>query len=159
MAEPTKKDGKGVSRRDFFSLVGWGSFLATLGGSTIGAYKFMFPNVLYEPPTLFKVGKPTDFPLGQTTFLEKKRIFIINAEDGFYAISSVCTHLGCNIRKASDRFECPCHGSKFNAEGNVISGPAPRPLQWYRMKLSRTGDLMVDKGDQVDHRFRLKVNA
>jgi len=149
----------GVSRRNFLKWIGAGGLISTLGGLFVGSLRFLVPNVLYEPPTLFKVGKPTDFPLGQTTFLEKKRLFIINAEDGFYAISSICTHLGCNIRKAADRFECPCHGSKFSAVGDVVSGPAPRPLQWYRMKLSRTGDLMVDKGDLVDHRFRLKVVA
>ena len=125
----------------------------------MGGIRFLFPNVLYEPPSLFKVGKPSDFPLGQATFLEKKRLFIINADDGFYAISSICTHLGCNVRKAANRFECPCHGSKFDTDGKVVSGPAPRPLSWYRMKLSHSGDLMVDKAEVVDQHFRLKVIA
>jgi cytochrome b6-f complex iron-sulfur subunit len=131
MAEPTKKAEKGVSRRDFFSLIGWGSFLATLGGSTIGAYKFMFPNVLYEPPTIFKIGKPEEYPMGVTEKWKKEgQFWVVRNERGIYGMISICRHLGCTPNWFSDQdmFRCPCHGSIYDPMGNVRGGPAPKTL-------------------------------
>lgn len=148
-----------LSRREFLKWIGVGGVAGTFAGFLLGGLRFLFPNVLYEPPTRFKVGKPGDFPLNQGTFLEKKQIFVFNTAEGFYAVSSICTHLGCSVRKSAKGFECPCHGSKFDENGDVLSGPAPRPLAWYRLNLGRTGDLIVDKQDPVDHKFRLKITA
>lgn len=145
-----------ITRRTFLQWVGAGGLVTTLAGLFGSTIRFLFPNVLYEPPTRFKVGFPTDFPMG-VTFLENKKIFIAHAEDGFYAVSSVCTHLGCNVRRQGNGFECPCHGSRFDGQGNVLSGPAPRPLNWYALRVAHTGELIVDTQKMVDPGFRLKI--
>ncbi|RME54221.1 MAG: ubiquinol-cytochrome c reductase iron-sulfur subunit [Deltaproteobacteria bacterium] len=109
----------------------------------------MFPNVLFEPPTAFKVGYPDDFIVGQvdTRFKEKYGVWIVRTEEGFYALSTVCTHLGCtpNWLAAENKFKCPCHGSGFYKSGINFEGPAPRPLERYRIVLAEDGQILVDK--------------
>jgi cytochrome b6-f complex iron-sulfur subunit len=120
-----------MSRRRFFALVGWGGFLASMGGAAFGTFRFMFPEVLYEPPTIFKIGKPTDFGMGVTDTLKKERqIWVVRNERGLYVLVAICRHLGCtpNWFLDQERFRCPCHGSIYDVYGNVRGGPAPRTL-------------------------------
>jgi Rieske Fe-S protein len=91
------------------------------------------------------------------TFLEDRRLFLFNGPDGFYTVSSVCTHLGCNVKRAATGFECPCHGSRFDDNGRVVRGPAPAPLAWYGLSLSPRGELIVDLDRAVGPDFRLKA--
>lgn len=91
---------------------------------------------------------------------KEQRVFIVRAKEGyFYALSAVCTHLGCIANwKAEDGIvACPCHGSKFDKEGNVIAGPAPRPLPRFAMSLDDQGTLVVDKAVTVGEESILKV--
>jgi len=110
------EDSRELSRRSFLSLVGWGAFtvasLAAIWESLApppanasaveGAGGFLSPNVLYEDPAAFKAGLPSDYPVGSTTVLTDKRVVINRDPDGFYAISLICTHLGCTPRYFSD---------------------------------------------------------
>ncbi|MBI1819860.1 MAG: Rieske 2Fe-2S domain-containing protein [Nitrospirae bacterium] len=126
----TNKSGE-MNRRKFFNLIGWGGLLASAGGSAIGTYKFMFPTVLYEPPTIFKIGKVTDFSMGVDERLKKERqIWVVRNERGLYVLVAICRHLGCTPNWFPDqqRFRCPCHGSIYDIFGNVRGGPAPRTL-------------------------------
>ncbi len=151
-----KKDN--IKRRDFiFYILGSGSFIAANLGFIISSIRFLFPNVLYEPQRTFKIGKANDFPPDSITFLEDKKIFVFNKADGFYFISGVCTHLGCTVKLHGNQFDCPCHGSKFDINGNVISGPAPKPLPWFSGFLSPSGQLVVDMSTLVKPDFRLKL--
>ena len=72
--------------------------------------------------------------------------WVFRDPDGLYAISLICTHLGCIVAR-DDRgaFKCPCHGSKFAANGKVSRGPAPKGLNWLAMSMSPDGQLVVDK--------------
>src|SRR3990170_8132053 len=120
-----------MSRRRFFARVCWGGFLASRGGATFGTFRFMFPEVLYEPPTIFKIGKPTDYGMGVTDTLKKERqIWVVRNEKGLYVLVAICRHLGCTPNWFQDqaRFRCPCHGSIYDIFGNVRGGPAPRTL-------------------------------
>ncbi|MHB8482994.1 MAG: QcrA and Rieske domain-containing protein [Nitrospiria bacterium] len=120
-----------MSRRKFFNLIGWGGLLASVGGSAVGTYKFMFPTVLYEPPTVFKIGKISDFGMGVDERLKKERqIWVVRNERGLYVLIAICRHLGCTPNWFSDQhvFRCPCHGSIYDIYGNVLGGPAPRTL-------------------------------
>ena len=90
------------------------------------AARFLVPNVLYEPNRRFKALKPEDYPEGPT-FLPNLRVFLFREGKQFRAVSAVCTHLGCTVNLAGKGFHCPCHGSVFNQNGAVVSGPAPRP--------------------------------
>ncbi len=146
------------SRRHFLFATGAGTVGAGVLGFLGATARYLFPNVLYEPPSRFPVGHPGDFPADQATFLPDRRLFVFNGAEGFYAISSVCTHLGCNVRYvAGDGFACPCHGSKFDPNGGVVAGPAPRPLLWFGLSLSPRGELVVDEQRIVDPQYRFKV--
>ncbi len=140
-----------LSRRGFLELVfGWCAALLALGASAAAAARFMIPNVLYEADTRFKALKPEDYPDG-ATFLPGPRVFLIRKDNRFRAVSAVCTHLGCTVNLSVDGkgFACPCHGSRFNEQAQVIGGPAPRPLDWFLVVLSRDGRLVIDTTQTV----------
>lgn len=144
------------SRRRFLFFTGTTTVVSGMIGFLGATVRFLYPNVLYEPPSRFPVGQPNEFPTGTATFLPERRVFVFNSSAGFYAISSVCPHLGCNVRYAEGQgFNCPCHGSRFDANGQVVSGPAPRPLAWFGLSLSPRGQLIVDEQRIVkpDYRF------
>lgn len=152
------KEGGFFTRR-ILLVIGWVGFLVSLVGPAVANVRFLFPNVVYEPPTLFKVGKPEDFPPESATFIAEHKVFISHESQGFRAISAVCTHLRCTINPfvdPDDRYpvryaRCPCHGSVFDINGNVLDGPAPRPLDFFAVRLAPDGRLQVDAGRQVAH--------
>ena len=148
-----------ITRRQFFYMLGNGSILVALGGTGIFTYQYLSPNVLFEPPTAFKAGKPSNFSLDSWTFIEARKLFVVHDKKGFFAISAVCTHLGCTVRwiEGENQFHCPCHGSFFTNDGKVKGGPAPRPLDCFAMSIATDGELIVDTGKIVDRETRLKV--
>ncbi|QDU97003.1 QcrA and Rieske domain-containing protein [Lignipirellula cremea] len=119
----------------------------------LGLARFMFPNILTEPPTKFKVGFPGDLAPGQveTKYKAQFGVWIVRGDyegrDMIYALKSVCTHLGCtpNWLEGEQKFKCPCHGSGFYKDGINFEGPAPRPLERYAIRVSDDGQLEVDK--------------
>ena len=138
-------------RRDFLQLVlGWCTTLFALGAAGFGAARFMIPNVLYEPDQRSKLLKPEDYEEG-ATFIPEPRLFLVRKGNTFRAVSAICTHLGCTVLRntTGNGFHCPCHGSLFNDNALVTSGPAPKPLPWYLVELSRDGRLVVDSGRVV----------
>jgi len=146
-------------RRDFLTRVGVGACAAAALGSGLVTLDFMKPKVLFEPPTTFHAGSPADFPEGTVRFNREQRTYVIGTAEGVYALSAVCTHLGCITRYLSDEnaIACPCHGSRFDLEGNVVHGPAPRPLPWLEVRTDASGRLLVDTGSRVAHGKVLKV--
>jgi cytochrome b6-f complex iron-sulfur subunit len=131
-----------------FTSMGFTSLLWTLGFT-----RFMFPNVLIEPPTKFKVGFPAGYSPGQVEARYKAQfgVWVVRweyeGESQIYALKSVCTHLGCtpNWLEGEQKFKCPCHGSGFYKDGVNFEGPAPRPLERYAIRLADDGQLEVDK--------------
>ena len=143
-------DKNGVSRRGFFQLtLGWLAGAFAVAASTAGAVRFLVPNVLFEPSQRFKAGKPEDYPDGSVTFLEDERVFLVRQGNTFRCLSAICTHLGCTVNRASQGYHCPCHGSVFDNQGAVKSGPAPRALEWFSVTMSKDNRLLVDKGRRV----------
>ena len=143
-----------LTRRAWLGLA-WGAFSAASAAALAATGRFMFPNVLNEPPQQFKVGFPSEYGMGvDERWKEKYAIWLVRtAEDidqhatGFYALISVCTHLGCtpNYLSAENKFKCPCHGSGFRTTGVNFEGPAPRPLERARIVLADDGQILVDK--------------
>jgi cytochrome b6-f complex iron-sulfur subunit len=140
-----------VSRRGFLSTIGiaWTAFAAACGAGAVATTRFLFPNVLFEPPQTFKAGLPSEYLLGtvDNRFKEAFGVFIVRNEEGIYALKAVCTHLGCtpNWLEAENKFKCPCHGSGFYRTGVNFEGPAPRPLERYRIVLAEDGQILIDK--------------
>lgn len=147
-AEPAEA---AMSRRGFFSwlAVAWVAFTAAMAAGGAAVTRFMFPNVLFEPPQVFKAGLPEDYDVGKVDerWKEKFGVWIVRNEQGIYALSTTCTHLGCtpNWLEGENKFKCPCHGSGFYQTGINFEGPAPRPLERYRVALADDGQILVDK--------------
>lgn len=150
-AAPPKK---GDDRRNFVVkfitspfAVAWAAFIATMAAWLGGTTRFMYPNVLSEPPSKVRVGPPSNFEEGKVNESFKDRnMWIVRYQGKIYALSTTCTHLGCtpNWLEADKKFKCPCHGSGFYITGVNFEGPAPRPLERWAIA-EEEGQLVVDK--------------
>src|SRR5262245_41942479 len=147
-----------MPRRSFLSWVtlAWTAFTASMLASLTATARFMFPNVLFEPPPTFKAGLPSEIQVGQVDerFKQKSAVWLVRTAydkyanaTGIFALSTVCTHLGCtpNWLETEQKFKCPCHGSGYYKTGVNFEGPTPRPLERYAISLADDGQILVDK--------------
>ena len=135
-----------------------GGLVAGVSGLVAALSRFLVPDVLYEPERRFPVGRPVEFPVGTATLVAERRLYVFHGDDGFYVVSAVCTHLGCNVLHQERKgFACPCHGSVFGEDGHVLRGPASSPLPRFAVTVSRRGELVVDTRRRVDALFRLRA--
>ncbi|MBI3306574.1 MAG: ubiquinol-cytochrome c reductase iron-sulfur subunit [Candidatus Omnitrophica bacterium] len=127
----------------------WIAFAMATGAALSTVLRFMFPNVLFEPKTSFRAGRPEDYEVGKvdTRWMDKYGVWIVRTAEGLYVLSTVCTHLGCrpNWLETEQKFKCPCHGSGFYKTGINFEGPAPRPLERFRVSLADDGQIFIDK--------------
>lgn len=139
-----------IERRKFLALVGTGALAVAGIGTGITALRFLEPAVVFEEDNRVGIGRPEDITPGTVLVLPQYKLYVIRTADGFYALSSVCTHLGCMTRYVPEHAQvaCPCHGSRFSLDGKVTAGPAPRPLRRLQMTLER-GVLVVDRSTPV----------
>lgn len=169
-----RRDTTPGDRRDFLLKLGTGAGVAAITAQAAASLRSLVPNVSYDAPTTVKLGAPTDFPDG-IKFLPDERLFVFRTGNTFHAVSAVCTHLGCTVRaealsnpqttsvggtevRLTHRFLCPCHGSEYKGDGSNVSGPAPKPLAWYRLSVAPDdGQLVVDLADEVGTDFRLTL--
>lgn len=129
-------------------MLGWLTGLGLVGSgilSAISNFVFIKPRTSYGQPQRFSIGKPDDFPPGTRMALGAQRIVVIREDNRLAALSTTCTHLGCIVGLSETGFACPCHGSRFDPDGNVTGGPAPSPLPWYKVSLTPNGEIEVDK--------------
>jgi cytochrome b6-f complex iron-sulfur subunit len=149
-----------MSRRAWIG-VAWGAFTAASVAALAATGRFMFPNVINEPPAQFKIGFPNEYGMGvDERFKETMGVWVVRTPEdvvhgasGFYALLSTCTHLGCtpNYLSAENKFKCPCHGSGFRPTGINFEGPAPRPLERARIVLAEDGQILVDKSRKFQY--------
>lgn len=165
-AQPLRGAPEGITRGAFLGQLTIGA-LALAGITPLAmSLRSVVPNVLYEPPKRVKVGPLERFTDG-ATFLPKQRVFVFRDKMTLYSISARCTHLGCTVQLAKMpnaeggfEFHCPCHGSKFRADGNNFAGPAPGPLTYYKLAVAEDDNqLIVDMGDKADKGWRLTVGG
>jgi len=163
-----------MTRRSMLSRLGAAAAVAGIGAQAGVVLRSFVPNVNYDQPSKTKIGPPESFADG-LTFVADMRVFIARDGKAFRAVSAVCTHLGCTVRAEAfeqpdptdpdarrlvqvHRFTCPCHGSRYRADGSNLSGPAPRPLPAYRLtRAPDDGQLVVDVGDEVGRSFTLTL--
>ena len=146
---------KSKERRNFllamfgsWIAVAWTALTVSMLGMVLGTVRFLFPNVLSEPPSKVKAGSPDQYEEGKVVDRFKdQNTWIVKNQGQIYALSTTCTHLGCtpNWLEREQKFKCPCHGSGFYKTGINFEGPAPRPLERYRIALADDGQILVDK--------------
>ncbi|PIW64257.1 MAG: Rieske (2Fe-2S) protein, partial [Candidatus Omnitrophica bacterium CG12_big_fil_rev_8_21_14_0_65_50_5] len=128
---------------------GWTAFTAVIGGYGAMFLRYLFPNVLFEPKQSFRAGYPDDYAVGEVSerFKDQYGVWIVRESDRIYALAAICTHLGCtpNWMQTEQKYKCPCHGSGFYKNGINFEGPAPRPLERYKITLNDDGQIEIDK--------------
>ncbi|MFG1484345.1 ubiquinol-cytochrome c reductase iron-sulfur subunit [Halobacteriovorax sp. HFRX-2_2] len=147
MSDDVKKQ---LNRREFFSFVtvGWVAFTSAIAGFLTLAFRYSYPNVNFEPEMDFVAGRPNDYEEGvDERWKNGYGVWIVKMEGRLFALSNICTHLGCvpNWLPAELKFKCPCHGSGYYQNGINFEGPAPRPLERYKISLNAEGKIIVDK--------------
>lgn len=147
-----KQAKKGVTRGEFLEI-GWGfALLGLFMQSGVALARYFMPRV--EPGafgTRVVAGRVDEFQPGTVSHVQKGRFYLTCLEDGGYlALWHSCTHLGCTVpwREDEGRFHCPCHSTIFTSAGEVVSGPAPRPLDLFPIEVV-DGNLVVDTSQPI----------
>ena len=141
-----------ASTRREMLRTGWkigGAALVVAAGWT--AFESLRPLGASSKGTVLDLGDPANYPPDSATYVIEGRLFVANAGGHLFALSQKCPHLGCRVPfcDSSGRFECPCHGSKFDLGGEWIQGPAPRGMDRYDLSL-QNGALLVDTSKLTD---------
>lgn len=146
------------ARRTFLGLLTSGALSAAVAGTGVTVIRFLWPEVLFEQETRFRLGKPDTIPAGTVVVLPEQKAYVVHNEAGLFALSATCTHLGCltQYEKENNRIFCPCHGSRYDTSGTVTNGPAPRALARFSLTVE-DGMLVIDVGKVVEPDAVLKV--
>ncbi len=145
-----------IKRRDFLGRIAIGSMAGVGIIGLLGSLDLPIPRVS-QTANKFKVGRVVDFPLDTFTYIEEKNIYVYRERRSIKAVSAICTHLGCVVRKTEDGFTCPCHGSSYDRSGKVLAGPAPRDLDWLKVEMSPEGKLIINASQRVKADDSLQV--
>lgn len=140
----SRLDPEPVPRRDWLGLSSLGAMCGALLFGLLGLLKLPKAAVLASPSKKFKVALPEVLPAGEAFVPPGRSVAIFKDSSGVYAVSTICTHLGCVVKTNAEGFECPCHGSRFAANGDVTKGPAPRALPWLKVTISG-GTITIDE--------------
>lgn len=145
-AQRSRLDPEPMPRRDFLGLAALWSAASTMLFAFLGMIRLPKAAVLPSPSKRFRVALPESLPADQPFLPPGRSVALFRTAKGVYAISIVCTHLGCIAKPSPTGFDCPCHGSKFASDGSVIRGPAPKSLP--RLAITKLGEneYMVDEG-------------
>jgi cytochrome b6-f complex iron-sulfur subunit len=138
-----------VSRRDFLGLAALWSALAAMLVAFVGAMRLPRAAVVPVPSRKFKVMVSAAQPAGEPLLPPGRSVALFRDGDGVYAVSRVCTHLGCLVNCDAKGFHCPCHGSEFAPDGTVVKGPAPKALAWVAVSKSAADTYLVDESKAV----------
>ena len=145
-------------RRDFLGLAAVWSAVVTVSVALLGALRLPVPWAFPESSRRVKLGTLSQFQGVTITPLPEQRLWVFSDDGGLYALSAVCTHLGYIVsRQEEGGFFCPCHGSRFDSQGKVLKGPAPKPLLHLELSISPDGQLVVDQDKEVGRDVRLMV--
>jgi cytochrome b6-f complex iron-sulfur subunit len=156
---PVGSEGEEMGRREFLNAITAGAFAIAGLGAVVVTYRYFLPNALFEPSMSFRAGAPSLYPVDSVSYMPDQQVYIVRTADGFYAVSAVCTHLGCNTqwKPEANLIACPCHGSKFKSDGTKVEGPAPRSLPHFAITLTADGELLVNKLETIGVGQALRV--
>lgn len=154
---PSRLDPEPVARRDFLGLSSLAAAGAAMAFAGVGLLRLPKAAVLTSPSKKFRVALPESLPAGQAFVSPGHSVAVFRDDEGVYAISTVCTHLGCIVTPTPVGFSCPCHGSLFAADGSVVKGPAPRALPWFQVADGGGGTYIVDEATTVSPGTKVKA--
>lgn len=134
---------KTLSRRDFIKIST--NTLLTMSGllGLGGLLHFLSYSGESDQPEIFDLGPAENYPIDSHTLVADGQYVLIHDQAGFSAVSTACTHLGCRLSFNPDEFSCPCHGSQFDIDGNVLHGPAVTALVSQPVELDEQGHLVL----------------
>ncbi len=144
----SRLDPEPIARRDFLGLASLWAAASTMLFALLGIARLPKAAVLASPSRRFRVALPESLAAGQAFVPPGRSVALFRDEAGVYAISTICTHLGCIVKAGEGGFECPCHGSRFGPDGAVVKGPAPTALPWRKVAVSG-GVCVVDEDASV----------
>lgn len=145
----SRLDPEPMPRRDFLGLTALWSAIATLAFGLLGAMRLPRAAVVPSPSRKFRVTLPQGLAPHQPFIPPGRPIAVFRDADGVYAVSTVCTHLGCIVKAEGGGFDCPCHGSRFAIDGTVTKGPAPKALPWLSVSAVSGDTFMIDESVTV----------
>ena len=152
----SRLDPEPMPRRDMLGLASLWAAGAALFMAALGMVRLPKAAVMTSPSKRFRVVFPETLQPGQAFSPPGRSVAVFRDAEGIWAVSTVCTHLGCIVKVSANGFECPCHGSGFAADGSVLKGPAPRALEW--LKVSADGEeLTVDQSATVPAGTKVRV--
>ena len=151
----SRLDPEPMPRRDWLGLAALWSMASALLFATLGSMKLPMAAVVAAPSKGFDVTLPESLAAGDAFVPADRAVAVFRDSEGVYALSTICTHLGCVVKANAEGFECPCHGSRFKRDGAVAKGPAPRPLSWLKVGAA-TGGFHIDEGKTVPPGTRVK---
>ncbi|MFN8545199.1 MAG: Rieske 2Fe-2S domain-containing protein [Candidatus Binatia bacterium] len=138
-----------VARRDFLGLAAMWSALVTLAFAALGMTRLPRAAVVPVPSRKFRVTLPETLAAGDAFVPPGRSVALFRDASGVYAVSTICTHLGCVVKREGGGFSCPCHGSRFSSDGAVVKGPAPKALPWLAVTRVASGSYVVDQSKVV----------
>jgi cytochrome b6-f complex iron-sulfur subunit len=147
-AAPSRLDPEPSPRRDFLGKAAIGSALGALGLATLGMLRLPNAAVVAAGSKKFRIKLPEGLAEDEAFVPPGRNVAVFRDAEGVFAISTVCTHLGCIVNATATGFECPCHGSDFAADGTVKKGPAPKALPWLKVE-SQGSEYVVDEETTV----------
>jgi cytochrome b6-f complex iron-sulfur subunit len=145
----SRLDPEPIPRRDFLGLAALWAALSTLAFGILGALRLPRAAVVPSPSHKFRVTLPEGLAPNQPFVPPGRPIAMFRDAEGVYAVSTVCTHLGCIVKVEANGFDCPCHGSRFALDGTVVKGPAPKPLPWLAVSALSGDTFIVDESATI----------
>jgi menaquinol-cytochrome c reductase iron-sulfur subunit len=136
-----------LNRREFV-ILGGAAVCAHLAGCAGGPDR----SPEWTGPTQFDIGAPTEFKAGvDSRWAQSGGFFVVREGDRLYTVSSICTHKACPLSaKGSGEILCPCHGSRFSGQGQVVTGPATTSLPRFGVTIGADGRIKVDRTKTYD---------
>ena len=147
--KPSRLDPQPVARRDFLGLSALAAAGSTLLFALVGMLRLPKAAVLPSLSRKFRLTLPDSLAAGEAFVPPGRAVAVFRDPEGVYAISLVCTHLGCIVKPSATGFDCPCHGSRFAVDGAVTKGPAPKALPWLSVSAVGGDTFLIDEAVAV----------
>jgi cytochrome b6-f complex iron-sulfur subunit len=108
-------------------------------------------------PGKLNAGPASALLVGHARFFSCARVYVLRDAVGIFAMTAICTHMHCVVNFAGQGFQCPCHNSTYDFNGEVTNPPAPLPLQHFACALDASDNVIVDPAMAVAASTRLTI--